>query len=63
MVKGNADARAESLRNTICELQKQGRGTLGSIAQELNSQGILTARNATWHRSSVANLIKRLQTP
>lgn len=61
VTRDNADARAEALRSTISELQRQGRGSLGSIAAELNAQGILTARNATWHRSSVANLLKRLQ--
>ena len=56
-----ASARAEALRNTVEELQGAGKGSLGEIAAELNARGILTARNATWHRSSVANLLKRLQ--
>lgn len=57
----NATARAESLRNTVEELQRSGKCSLGEIAAELNMRGILTARNATWHRSSVANLLRRLQ--
>ena len=61
VTRDNADAHAEALRSTISELQKQGRGSLRSVAAQLNAQGILTARNATWHRSSVANLLKRLQ--
>lgn len=56
-----ANARAETLRNTVEELQGAGKGSLGEIAAELNARGILTARNASWHRSSVANLLKRLQ--
>ena len=56
-----ASARAEALRNTVGELQDAGKGSLGEIAAELNARGILTARNAKWHRSSVANLLKRLQ--
>lgn len=59
----NASARAEALRKTVVELQGSGRGSLGEIAAELNSRGILTARRAQWHRSSVANLLKRLQVP
>jgi DNA invertase Pin-like site-specific DNA recombinase len=61
--QGNASARAEALRKTVVELQGLGRGSLGEIAKELNSRGILTARNAQWHRSSVANLLKRLRAP
>ena len=56
-----ANARAETLRNTVEELQGAGKGSLGEIAAGLNARGILTARNASWHRSSVANLLKRLQ--
>lgn len=55
-----AAARAEALRNTVDELRKAGKGSLGQLAAELNSRGILTARNAKWHRSSVANLLARL---
>jgi DNA invertase Pin-like site-specific DNA recombinase len=56
----NARARAEALRNTIEELQGLGKASLGGIAAELNARGILTARNAIWHRSSVSNLLARL---
>ncbi|WP_368564130.1 recombinase family protein [Pseudoxanthomonas sp. UTMC 1351] len=56
-----AGARAEALRNTVEELRSMGKASLGEIAEELNSRGILTARNATWHRSSVSNLLRRLQ--
>lgn len=56
-----ASARAEALRNTVGELQDAGKASLGEIAAELNARGILTARNAKWHRSSVANLLKRLR--
>lgn len=55
-----ADARAEALRNTVEELRAAGKGSLGEIASGLNSRGILTARDAAWHRSSVSNLLKRL---
>ncbi|RYE61260.1 MAG: resolvase [Hyphomicrobiales bacterium] len=56
----SASARAEALRHTIEALRASGRRSLGDIADELNVRGILTARNARWHRSSVANLLRRL---
>lgn len=56
----NAANHAEALRNTLDELRGEGHGSLSQIAAELNARGILTPRNATWHRSSVANLLKRL---
>lgn len=55
-----ADARADALRGTIEELRAAGKESLGDFARALNERGILTARNARWHRSSVANLLKRL---
>lgn len=56
-----AFARAEALRSTVEELRTTGKLSLGEIAAELNTRGILTARNAMWHRSSVANLLMRLR--
>lgn len=56
-----ADARAEALRTTVLQLRSVGKVTLGEIATELNARGILTARRAVWHRSSVSNLLRRLQ--
>lgn len=56
-----ANARAEALRSTVDELRADGKGSLGEMAAELNARGILTARDATWHRSSVSNLLKRLR--
>lgn len=58
-----AGARAEALRNTLEELRGAGMESLGQIASELNARGILTARHAKWHRSSVANLLRRLGAP
>lgn len=57
--KAIANAHADALVPIIRELQESGSITLGSIADELNSRGILTPRGRTWHRSSVANLLAR----
>lgn len=59
-IQSNAGARAVALRSTIDDLRERGVTSLGGIADELNRRGILTPRNAAWHRSSVANLLKRL---
>lgn len=58
--KKNADDHAAALLGIVKSLQKEGRSSLGAIAGELNRKGILTPRNRTWHRSSVANLLARL---
>jgi DNA invertase Pin-like site-specific DNA recombinase len=58
--KAAADAHSERLRPVLDQLLGMGVTSLGHIASELNSRGILTPRNGSWHRSSVANLLKRL---
>ncbi|MDE1964548.1 MAG: recombinase family protein [Xanthomonadaceae bacterium] len=59
-IQALADAHAEQLRPVLLELT-QSRGTsLASIAASLNERGILTPRGATWHKSSVRNLLSRL---
>lgn len=55
-----ADAHAENLRSTVDQLRRDGLGSLASMAQALNHRGILTARGGRWHRSTVLNLLKRL---
>ena len=56
----SASARAQMLEPIVRTLRQSGFTTLGQIAAELNSRGILSARNRTWHRSSVANLLRRV---
>jgi DNA invertase Pin-like site-specific DNA recombinase len=69
--KGNAAAvkvvqeiaidRAATLKPILIAIQKDGITSLGGIAKELNRREILTPRQAQWHRSSVANLLRRLR--
>lgn len=55
-----ASAHAEALRPILAELKEASIVSLGGLAAELNRRGILTPRAMRWHRSSVANLLKRL---
>ena len=55
-----AGSHADELRPIILELMSQGFKSLAAIASELNRRGVLPRRGATWHRSSVANLLRRV---
>lgn len=59
-LKEGAGARAAKLRSTIEKLRARGITSTGAIANELNRDSILTPRGARWHRSSVSNLLRRL---
>ncbi len=59
-VRNKADEFAESLRDTLNGLIQSGTSSARGIAQSLNQQGILTARDGQWHQSTVSNLLKRL---
>lgn len=56
-----ADRHAENLRPVIQELRSDGVRSLGSIANALNSMGMLTPRGGRWHRTSVRNLLDRIE--
>lgn len=58
--KSVADSHAESLRPIVAEMQAAGTATLSKIAAELNKRSVLTPRGGLWHRSSVSNLLVRL---
>lgn len=58
--KASAEAHAERLRPVVEQLFQTGALSLAQVAVELNSRGILTPRRMAWHRSSVANLLRRL---
>lgn len=60
-IRRTADRHAEGLRGLLTELADQGITSLGAVASALNQRGILTPRGASWHKSSVRNLIQRLQ--
>jgi hypothetical protein len=57
-----ADARAEALAATIRKLRKAGFVSLGAIARELDKRRVRAARGGKWHRSSVSQLLRRLET-
>lgn len=58
--KAKADAHAGRLRSAIEGLQAEGTTSLGSIAKALTERGIRTPRGGEWHKTSVKNLITRL---
>ena len=55
-----ADQHAEALRPVVEALRAQGVTSLGTLAEALNGRGMRTPRGATWHKSSVRNLLDRL---
>jgi DNA invertase Pin-like site-specific DNA recombinase len=59
-IADKANAHAERLQPVIAALRKEGVTSLGSIAAELNQREMLTPRGGRWHKSSVRNLLARL---
>jgi len=59
-VHQNAIAKAGDLRPLVEDIRSHGVSSLRAIAEELNRRGILTARSAKWHATSVARLLERL---
>jgi DNA invertase Pin-like site-specific DNA recombinase len=59
-IQTNANQHAENLRPVIADLRMAGMNSLGELAAELNARGMLTPRGGRWHRSSVRNLLARL---
>jgi DNA invertase Pin-like site-specific DNA recombinase len=60
-LQAKANARAEALRETLAEVRAAGAESLGDIAAALNARGMRTARGGQWHRSSVSNLLARIE--
>ena len=56
-----ADARAEALAARIRKLRKAGFVSLSAIARELDKRRVRAARGGKWHRSSVSQLLRRLE--
>lgn len=56
-----ADEHAAGLRDVLEDIRSAGHTSLGTIADELNRRGILTRRGGRWHKSTVINLLSRLQ--
>lgn len=61
VIKRKADRHAEQLQPVIGALAEEGIASLGPIAEALNERGMLTPRSGRWHKSSVRNLLTRLQ--
>lgn len=59
-IKSNADSHAQKLTPTIKAIQIAGHTSLGAMAKELNTRGILTPRGGKWHPTSVKNLLSRI---
>jgi DNA invertase Pin-like site-specific DNA recombinase len=56
-----ANDHAANLAPIIASFRSEGIKSLGSIATELNNRGMLSPRGRTWHKTSVANLVRRLK--
>jgi DNA invertase Pin-like site-specific DNA recombinase len=56
-----ADSFASNILPIIRQMQAQGIATERALADELNARRIQTSRGGQWHRSTVANLLKRFE--
>ncbi len=56
-----ADEFATNLMPLVQAIRNAGASTLSEIAKALNGRGIRPPRGSNWHRSSVRNLIARVQ--
>jgi DNA invertase Pin-like site-specific DNA recombinase len=60
-IKDGADHHALNLAPVVEALRSEGVSSLGGIAAALNQRGMLTPRGGRWHKSSVSNLVARLE--
>ena len=61
--KAEADAHALAVMPAIREAQAAGARSLRQIAAALTGRGIPTARGGKWEAATVANILKRVDTP
>lgn len=59
-IRAQADGHARNLQPVIAALADEGITSLGEVAEALNERGMLTPRGGAWHKSSVRNLLARL---
>lgn len=59
-IRNRADTHANQLRPVLAQLEAEGIRSLGAIASALNGREMLTPRGGAWHKSSVRNLLARL---
>ncbi len=60
-IKSKADSHAMDLKPVIEALGQEGITSLGAIAAALNDRGMKTPRGGQWHKTSVSNLLARMQ--
>lgn len=58
-----ADTHAANLGPVVAAMRAEGLSSLGELAEALNQRGMLTPRSGRWHKSSVKNLLMRLEGP
>ncbi len=61
VIRDQAELHARKLAPFVKSLLEMGTESLGAIAASLNQQGILTRRGGKWHKSTVRNLLTRIQ--
>lgn len=61
VARAKANQHAENLRPVVAALTEEGITSLGAVASELNGRGMLTPRGGRWHKSSVRNLLARIE--
>lgn len=59
-IQSAADRHALDLAPVIESIRAEGITSFGSMAEQLNQRGMLTPRGGSWHKSSVRNLLLRL---
>ena len=60
-IRNKADSHALNLKTVIESLREKGVSSLGQIAKALNDRNMLTPRGTQWYKSSVKNLLSRLE--
>jgi len=60
-IKLKADRHAANLKPVIDALKAEGVTSLNEIAKSLNKKGMLTQRKGRWHKTTVKNLIERIE--
>jgi DNA invertase Pin-like site-specific DNA recombinase len=59
-IKFKADSHAAKLQPVLEGLKAEGITSMGGIANALNLRGMLTPRGGVWHKTSVSNLMARI---
>jgi hypothetical protein len=57
----SVEHRAANLRSFVEDQRAEGFTSVRAIAAQLNERGVLTARGGSWHPTSAARLLSRLQ--